>query len=50
MPTARKIVREAADADYRFSRLVLGVVTSDPFQMRIAGTDADTKTALNSSP
>ncbi|HUQ53674.1 MAG TPA: DUF1592 domain-containing protein [Gammaproteobacteria bacterium] len=49
MPTARAIVRQAADADYRFSSLVLGVVTSEPFQMRIAGTDADTKVALDSS-
>jgi hypothetical protein len=50
MPTARAIVREAADADYRFSAFVLGVVTSDPFQMRIAGTDRDTRVALDSSP
>jgi hypothetical protein len=50
MPTARAIVREAAEADYRFSAFVLGVVTSDPFQMRIAGTDADTTVALDSSP
>jgi hypothetical protein len=50
MPTARAIVREAAKADYRFSAFVLGVVTSDPFQMRIAGTDRDTRVALDSSP
>jgi mono/diheme cytochrome c family protein len=49
MPTARAIVREAGGADYRFSALVLGVVTSDAFQMRMAGTDADTRIALDSS-
>jgi hypothetical protein len=49
MPAARAIVRQAADADYRFSALVLGVVTSDAFQMRIAGTDADARIALDSS-
>src|SRR6187549_3066637 len=36
MPTARAIVRRAAENDYRFSSLVLGIVTSDTFQMRIA--------------
>jgi len=50
MPTARAIVREAANVDYRFSAFVLGLVTSDPFQMRIAGTDRDTRVALDSSP
>jgi hypothetical protein len=49
MPTARAIVRRAADDDYRFSSLVLGVVMSDPFQMRIAGADTGTKVALDSS-
>jgi hypothetical protein len=33
MPTVRSIVREAAATDYRFSSLVLGIVTSDSFQM-----------------
>jgi hypothetical protein len=35
-PAVRKIVREAAPGDYKFSALVLGVVKSDPFQMRTA--------------
>jgi len=50
MPAARAIVRQAAEADYRFSALVLGVVTSDAFQMRMAGTDTASRVALNSSP
>ena len=49
MPTARAIVRRAAEADYRFSALVLGLVESDAFQMRIAGADTSTTVALDSS-
>jgi Protein of unknown function (DUF1592)/Protein of unknown function (DUF1588)/Protein of unknown function (DUF1585)/Protein of unknown function (DUF1587)/Protein of unknown function (DUF1595)/Cytochrome C oxidase, cbb3-type, subunit III len=36
MPAVRKIVRESANHDYRFSTLVLGIATSVPFQMRSA--------------
>ncbi len=36
MPTVRRIVRDAADDDYRFSELVLGVVRSEQFRMRRA--------------
>jgi hypothetical protein len=36
MPAVRKIVREAADDDYRFSSLVWQIVTSEPFQTRQA--------------
>jgi mono/diheme cytochrome c family protein len=35
MPTVRKIVREAARDNYRFSSIVLGIVRSDPFRMRM---------------
>ncbi len=49
MPAARAIVRRAAEDEYRFSSLVLGVVTSDAFQMRIAGTDGAGSVAVNSS-
>ena len=34
MPAVRRIVRDAADDDYRWSSLVLGIVRSLPFQMR----------------
>ena len=34
MPAIRRIVRDAAQNDYRFSSLVLGIVKSEPFQMR----------------
>ena len=33
-PAVRRIVREAADDDYRWSALVAGIVRSVPFQMR----------------
>jgi mono/diheme cytochrome c family protein len=35
MPTVRAIRREAAKTDYRFSSIVLAIVRSAPFQMRI---------------
>jgi Protein of unknown function (DUF1592)/Protein of unknown function (DUF1588)/Protein of unknown function (DUF1585)/Protein of unknown function (DUF1587)/Protein of unknown function (DUF1595)/Cytochrome C oxidase, cbb3-type, subunit III len=36
MPVVRSIVRQSAARDYRFSSLVLGIVNSVPFQMRMA--------------
>jgi hypothetical protein len=35
-PSVRAIVRQANAQDYRFSSLVLGIVRSDPFQMRMS--------------
>jgi hypothetical protein len=34
MPTVRKIVRDAAREDYRFSSVVRGIVQSEPFLTR----------------
>jgi hypothetical protein len=34
MPAVRKIIRDSAGTNYRLSSLVLGVVRSEPFQMR----------------
>ena len=34
MPTVRRIQRDAAAADYRWSSLVQAIVESTPFQMR----------------
>ncbi len=36
MPAVRRILREAASTDYRWSSLILGIVESQPFQMRKA--------------
>jgi cytochrome c551/c552 len=35
MPVVRSIMRDAARNDYRFSSLVLGIVKSAPFQMKV---------------
>jgi hypothetical protein len=35
MPAVRKIVRDAAGQDFRFSSLVLGIVNSAPFEMKM---------------
>jgi mono/diheme cytochrome c family protein len=35
-PAIRKITREAASGNYRWSSLILGIVNSTPFQMRIS--------------
>jgi hypothetical protein len=45
MPAVRDILRQAAKNDYRWSSLVLGVITSQPFQMRTAPPSAVTTTA-----
>jgi len=47
MPAVRAIIRDAAANDYRFSAMVLGIVRSVPFRMRLTpGADADvTQTA-----
>src|SRR5690606_20421704 len=36
MPTVRAIVRRAAEDDYRFSSIVMGIANSVPFRMRAA--------------
>jgi hypothetical protein len=35
MPAVRSIIHDAARNDYRFSALVLGIVKSAPFQMKV---------------
>jgi len=35
-PAVRKITRDAAREDYRFGSLIQGIITSTPFQMRLA--------------
>ena len=35
-PAVRKIVREAAEQDYRFAPIIIGIVKSTPFTMRKA--------------
>jgi hypothetical protein len=40
MPVVRSIDREAAKNDNRFSALVIGIVKSDPFQMRVKPSES----------
>ena len=35
MPTVRAIVRGAVPNDYRFSAIILGIIESAPFQMKM---------------
>ena len=44
MPTVRAIVRDAGHNDYRFSSIVLGIVKSTPFEMKVKGTDGENRT------
>jgi hypothetical protein len=44
-PAIRRIVREAAPGNYRWSSVILGVVKSAPFQMRTMGTAPTTVAA-----
>jgi hypothetical protein len=38
MPAVRAVMKDAAANRYRFSDLIMGVVKSSPFQMRMNGT------------
>jgi hypothetical protein len=44
MPVIRSIVRDAARDNNRFSAIVLGVVRSDPFQMRVKAKESSIST------
>jgi hypothetical protein len=43
MPGVRKIVRDAARDNYRFSSVVMGIVKSPEFQMSVKGTETSVK-------
>ena len=48
MPTVRAIVRDAGHNDYRLSSIVLGIVKSTPFQMKVKGTEGENSTVTAS--
>ena len=48
MPAVRAIVREAGHNDYRLSSIVLGIVKSTPFQMKVKGTEGENRTVTAS--
>jgi hypothetical protein len=49
MPAVRTIARDAQRENYRFSAVVLGIVRSVPFQMRIKGATDDASRAASAS-
>jgi hypothetical protein len=50
-PAIRQILREAGPQDYRWSSIILGIVKSKPFQMRVASSDvAPVQAALAAAP
>jgi hypothetical protein len=48
MPAVRTIVREAGHSDYRLSSIVLGIVKSTPFQMKVKPTVGESPTVTAS--
>ncbi len=50
MPVVRGIVREMAQNDYHFSSLVLGIVKSAPFQMRVKKGDVPPESVARVGP
>ncbi|PWU08984.1 MAG: hypothetical protein C5B51_06805 [Terriglobia bacterium] len=46
MPAVRRILHDAAAQDYRFSSLILGIVNSVPFQMKVKPAPASQTAAL----
>jgi hypothetical protein len=49
MPTVRSITKEAANNDYRFTSLVLGIVNSPQFTQRVKGEEPSTTAAATAA-
>jgi len=49
-PAIRRIVRQAAPQNYRFSSLILGIVNSTPFTSRLAAEGSERRDQLASKP
>ena len=49
-PAVRRILRDAADDDYRWSSIVLGIVKSTPFQWRRTRTEEPALAARGAAP
>jgi hypothetical protein len=50
MPAVRKVVRESAADDYRFSAIVMGIVQSTPFITRDVGEGEPPELTARSEP
>jgi hypothetical protein len=48
-PAIRQILHESAPNDYRWSSVILGIVKSQPFQMRVVPVEAATLSAENTT-
>ena len=48
-PAIRQILREAAQDDYRWSSIILGIIKSPPFQMRVTAADVVAVQAENTT-
>ena len=46
LPAVRQILRDAAPGNFKFSSLVLGIVKSTPFQMKLSGAAPETTASL----
>jgi len=49
-PVVRELLRDAGAADYRWSAIIMGIVQSKPFQMRMLPAAAGANTADNNAP
>jgi len=49
LPAIRKIARDAAQSDYRWSSIVLGIVNSPSFSMGIVGSPGEQPVSLAQS-
>jgi hypothetical protein len=49
MPAVRRVLRDASARDYRMSSLVLGIVKSVPFQMRVKPAETATSTVARAN-
>ena len=48
-PVVRQIIRDAGATDYRWSAIIMGIIQSKPFQMRMAPSVAGAKVADNNA-
>ena len=48
MPSIRSIVHQAGNNDYKLSSIVLGIVKSTPFQMKVKATEGENATVTAS--
>jgi hypothetical protein len=48
MPAIRAIVRDAGRNDYKVSSIILGIVKSTPFQMKVKATEGENRTVTES--